>query len=68
MGVRRGSTHEVIDVLRRGYRTAGRVEKGRLINEATAVTGYDRRYAQRLLRGGTPYKGPRLRRTGRARR
>ncbi len=65
MGVRRGSKHEVIDVLRRGYRTAGRVEKGRLIDEAAAVTGYDRRYAQRLLRKGTPYKGLRLRRTGR---
>ncbi len=65
MGVRRGSKHEVIDVLRRGYRGAGRVEKGRLIDEAVAVTGYDRRYAQRLLREGTPYKGPRLRRVGR---
>jgi len=68
MGVRRGSKHEVIDVLRRGYRGAGRVEKGRLIDEAIAVPGYDRRYAQRLLRGGTPYKGPRLGRAGRARR
>jgi len=67
MGVRRGSKHEVIDVLRRGYRSAGRVEKGWLIDEAVAVTGYDRRYAQRLLRGGLPYKGPRLRRAGRAR-
>ncbi len=68
MSVRRGSKHEVIDVLRRGYRGAGRGEKGRLIDEAVAVTGYDRRYAQRLLRGGTPYHGPRLRRAGRARR
>jgi len=53
-GVRRRSKHEVIDALRRGYQAAGRVEKGRLIDEAVAVTGYDRRYAQRLLRGGTP--------------
>ena len=42
MRVRRGSKHEVIDALRRGYRGAGRVEKGRLIDEAVAVTGYDR--------------------------
>jgi len=67
MGVRRGSKHEVIDALRRGYQAAGRVEKGRLIDEVVAVTGYERRYAQRLLRGGTPYHGPRLRRAGRAR-
>ncbi len=67
MGVRRGSKHEVIDALRRGYQAAGRVEKGRLIDEVVAVAGYERRYAQRLLRGGTPYHGPRLRRAGRAR-
>ncbi len=67
MGVRRGSKHEVIEVLRRGYQGAGRMEKARLIDEAVAVTGYDRRYAQRLLRGGTPYHGPRLRGVGRAR-
>ncbi len=67
MGVRRGSKHEVIEVLRRGYHGAGRMAKARLIDEAVAVTGYDRRYAQRLLRGGTPYHGPRLRRVGRAR-
>ena len=67
MAVRRGSKHEVIAVLRRGYAAAGRAEKGRLIAEAVAVTGYARRYAQRLLRQGTPYAGPRLRRAGRAR-
>ena len=67
MAVRRGSKHEVIAVLRRGYAAAGRAEKGRLIAEAVAVTGYERRYAQRLLRQGTPYAGPRLRRAGRAR-
>ena len=67
MAVRRGSKHEVIAVLRRGYAAAGWAEKGRLIAEAVAVTGYERRYAQRLLRQGTPYAGPRLRRAGRAR-
>jgi len=54
MGVRRGSKHEVSEVLRRGYHGAGRMEKARLIDEAVAVTGSDRRYAPRLLRGGTP--------------
>src|SRR5919109_1231683 len=52
MAVRRESKHEVIEALRRRYRGAGRAEKGRLIDEAAAVTGYHRRYAQALLRGG----------------
>jgi hypothetical protein len=43
------------------------VEKGRLIDEAVAVTGYHRRYAQALLRAGVPYSGPRLQRGGRPR-
>jgi hypothetical protein len=67
MGVRRESKHEVIEALRRRYRGAGRAEKGRLIDEAAAVTGYHRRYAQALLRAGVPYSGPRLRRGGRPR-
>ncbi len=37
MGVRRGSKHEVIDALRRGYQGAGRVEKGRVIDEAVSL-------------------------------
>ena len=46
MGVRRGSKHEVIEVLRRGYHGAGRMEKARLIDEAVAVTG---RIASKLI-------------------
>jgi hypothetical protein len=64
MGVRRASKHEVIEALRRRYRGAGRAEKGRLIDEAAAVTGYQRRSAQALLRAGGPSSGPRLRRGG----
>jgi hypothetical protein len=43
MGVRHESKHEVIEALRRRYRGAGRAEKGRVIDEAAAVTGYHRR-------------------------
>ncbi len=46
MGVRRGSKHEVIEVLRRGYHGAGRMAKARLIDEAVAVTG---RIASKLI-------------------
>jgi hypothetical protein len=53
MAVRRESKHEVIEALRRRYRGVGRAEKGRLIDEAAAVTGYHRRYAQALLRAGS---------------
>jgi hypothetical protein len=67
MDVRRESRHEVIEALRRRYRGAGRAEKGRLIDEAAAVTGDHRRYAQALLRAGVPYGGPRLQRGGRPR-
>ena len=62
MDVRRESKHEVIEALRRRYRGAGRVEKGRVSDEAAAVTGYHRRYGQALLRKGVPNGGPRLRR------
>lgn len=57
----------MIEALRRRYRGAGRAEKGRLIDEVAAVTGYQRRYAQAMLRKGVPYSGPRLRRSGRPR-
>src|SRR5438094_99192 len=67
MDVRRESKHEVSAALRRRYRGAGRVEKGRVSDEAAAVTGYHRRYGQALLRKGVPNGGPRLRRGGRPR-
>src|SRR5437763_16345119 len=67
MDVRRESRHEVSAAVRRRYRGAGRTEKGRLIDEAAAVTGYQRRYAQALLRKGVPYGGARPGRGGRPR-
>ncbi len=65
MAVRQESKHEVIAKLRGRYRVAGRVEKGRIIEEVVIVTGYHPRYVQTLLREGLPYQGPRLRRGGR---
>ena len=67
MAVRRESKHEVIEALRRRSRGARRAEKGRLIDEAAAVTGYNRRDAQAVLRKGVPFSGPRRRRGGRPR-
>lgn len=65
MGVRQDSKHEIIEKMRGRYRGAGRLEKGRIIEEVATLTGYERAYAQRLLRRGVPYTGPRLRRGGR---
>lgn len=67
MGVRRESKHEVALALHRRYRAARRAEKGRLVDEFVAVTGYNRRYAQTLLRQGPPGPGARRRRGGRPR-
>jgi hypothetical protein len=55
MGVRRESRHEL--ALHRGYRAARRAKKGRLVDEFVTVTGYNRRYAQTLLRQGPPGHG-----------
>ena len=57
MGVRRESKHEVALALHRRYRAAGRAEKGRLVDEFVAVSRYNRRYAQTLLRQGPPGPG-----------
>ena len=44
------------------YREAGRVEKGRLLDEVCRVTGYHRKYAVRCLNGPPPESRPRRRR------
>jgi len=67
MDVRRKDKHEVIEKLRGRYLKGGRAEKGRAIDEVVVVTGYQRRYAQALLREGVPYDGPRVKRGGRPR-
>jgi hypothetical protein len=40
------------------YRSAGKLEKGRILDELTATTGYERKYALRLLKAPPPLAGP----------
>jgi hypothetical protein len=54
MGVRQQSKHELAAALQRRYRAAGRADKGRILDEFTAATGYHRKAAIRLLRQGPP--------------
>lgn len=62
MGVRRESKHEVLVAFQGRYHPAHRREKGRLLDEVVAVTGYHRKYALTLLRHGLPPgKGARAR-------
>ena len=41
---------EIVDALRSRYRRASKVEKKRILNEFTLVSGYHRKHAIRLLR------------------
>jgi Integrase core domain len=50
MRVRRDSKRELVAALRGRYQRAGRVEKGRMLDELVVVTGYHRKYAVGLLR------------------
>lgn len=43
---------ELIAALSRRYSEAGRVERGRILDEFVAVTGYHRKHAMRVLRSG----------------
>ncbi len=43
---------ELVSALVGRYRAARRAEKGRILTEFAAVTGYHRKHAERLLRGG----------------
>jgi hypothetical protein len=54
MGVRQTSKHEVVAALHDRYWAASRREKGRLVDELVALTGYHRKYATTLLRHGPP--------------
>ena len=54
MGVRQRSKHELAEAQRARYLKAGRVEKGRILDEFVAATGYHRKQAVRLLRHGPP--------------
>jgi hypothetical protein len=44
-----GARRELVAAVAERYRTAGRVEKGRILNELTAVTGWHRKHAVRAL-------------------
>jgi hypothetical protein len=65
MAVRQRSKHELVTALQGRYRRADRVGKARLLDEFCAATGYDGKYAIRLLRDGPP--PPRAAKGGRTR-
>src|SRR5712692_5958317 len=50
MRVRQESKRELVAALQGRYRRAGRIEKGRMLDEIVTVTGYHRKYALGLLR------------------
>lgn len=54
MGVRRRSKHELAAAWRPRYLKASRAEKGRMLDEFVATTGYHRKWAIHLLRRGPP--------------
>jgi len=58
----RGSRWEYLREIHPRYRKAGRLEKGRMLDEFCKVTGYHRKYAVRVLNGPPPEKRPRRRR------
>ena len=49
--MRRSSVSEYVEVMKERYRSAGRADKSRLLDEFTEVTGYHRKSAIRLLSG-----------------
>ncbi len=59
MGVQRQSKHELAAAIQARYLKAGRVEKGQILDEFVAATGYHRRHAVRLLRHGR-FRNPKL--------
>jgi hypothetical protein len=54
MAVRQQSKHELAAALQGRYVKAGRQEKGQLLDEFVAATGYHRKWALGLLRQGPP--------------
>jgi hypothetical protein len=47
-----GDEDELITALSGRYSEEGRIERGRILDEFVAVTGYHRKYAMRVLRSG----------------
>jgi hypothetical protein len=54
MGVRQTSKHELVEAIRSRYWKANRAEKGRILDEFVATTGYGRKWGIELLRSGPP--------------
>jgi hypothetical protein len=54
MAVRQQSKHELVTAVQRRYARAGRAEKGQILDEFVAATGYHRQWAISLLRHGPP--------------
>jgi len=52
--VRQQSKHELVDAVQARYLRATRAEKGRMLDEFVATTGYHRKRAITLLRHGAP--------------
>jgi hypothetical protein len=53
-----GRTREVLAAVAKRYRAAGRVEKGRILDESTATTGWHRKHAVRSLSLARDQTGP----------
>jgi len=49
-----GARREAVSAVVKRYRSAGRREKGRILDELTAVTGWHRKHAVRVLRAKPP--------------
>ena len=47
---------ELLAVVSERYRTSGRADKSRIVDEFSAATGYHRKHAMRVLRAGAPSK------------
>jgi hypothetical protein len=54
MSVRQQSKHDLVDAQRARYLKASRADKGRILDEFVAATGYHRKRAITLLRDGPP--------------
>ena len=54
MTVRQRSKHELVAAVQSRYARGGRTEKGQILDEFVAATGYHRKWAIGLLRHGPP--------------
>jgi hypothetical protein len=50
-GISKNTRNEIINALKERYRKATKIEKKRILDEFTAVSGYHRKHAARLLTG-----------------